>query len=137
METYHNLYPGIRRYHRWVQEELRKTRTLVTPFGRKRKFFSRWGDDLFREAYAYIPQSTVADLINKGFLNFYENVQKKGLAKVRLQVHDALYVECKESDREEVTQLLIQAMEIPIVINGFQITIPAEANWGNNWNEIG
>ncbi len=64
-------------------------------------------------------------------------MQKKGLAKVRLQVHDALYVECKESDREEVTQLLIQAMEIPIVINGFQITIPAEANWGNNWNEIG
>ena len=137
LEAYHNLYPGIRRYHRWVQEELRRTRTLVTPWGRKRQFFSRWGDSLFKEAYAFIPQSTVADLINKGFLNFYENVQKKGLAKVRLQVHDALYVECKESDREEVTQLLIQAMEIPMVINGFQITIPAEANWGNNWNEIG
>lgn len=54
-------------FHKYVRDELNKTRTLRTPFGRERTFFGlRPGEKgnnikIFNEAYSYIPQSTVAD----------------------------------------------------------------------------
>ena len=56
LNSYYAQYPRIRRWHDEVQEQLRKTRTLTTPLGRKRMFFGRWGDDMLRAAVAYIPQ---------------------------------------------------------------------------------
>jgi len=141
LDTYHNLYPGIRRWHRETIETLeRNNRILVTPWGRKRRFFGRWGDSLFKEAFAYIPQSTVADLINKGLLRLYSALKtkfaKREKAWIRLQVHDALYVECEESVQEEVLNLVIWAMEIPITIGEKTLVIPAEAHVGKTWNDV-
>lgn len=138
LDTYHSLYPGIRQWHRATIEKLRKDRTLITPFGRKRYFFGRWGDNLFKEAFAYIPQSTVADLINTGFLSLYESIKEKypGRAWIRLQVHDALYVECEESIQEEVGSLIVECMEIPLTIGKHTITIPTEYHVGKTWNDV-
>lgn len=56
-------------FHKYVQESLNKTRTLSTPFGRERQFLGLRPNDsnytIFKEAYSYIPQSTVGD--NTGF----------------------------------------------------------------------
>lgn len=61
LEILHEKNPKIRQvFHVEIQEAI-KNRVLTNPFGRKRIFYERWGDDLFREGYAQIPQSTVAD----------------------------------------------------------------------------
>lgn len=51
-------------FHKGIIEALNKNnRKLMNPFGRERQFYNKWGDDLFKEAYAQIPQSTVSDQV--------------------------------------------------------------------------
>ena len=63
---YHDAYPGLRQYYQRTQHELGDDRVLENCFGRKVRFLDLWGNDLFKSAYSFKPQSTVADLINRG-----------------------------------------------------------------------
>ena len=61
-------------FHAAIEKTLDDTRMLRTPWGRERQFFglragqSSGNQKIFREAYSYIPQSTVGD--NTGFAVF-------------------------------------------------------------------
>lgn len=91
VDRYHTVYPGVRQYHAWVRAKLAKTRTLQNAFGRSRLFLDRWGDELFKEAYAYIPQSTVAEKLNNdGLCHVYYNQQWFAPIELLNQIHDAL-----------------------------------------------
>lgn len=69
---YHAEFPAIRgTFHRGVEARLKQSRSLTTPLGRARIFFGRWGDDMLREAYSYIPQSVVGDWMNVGLLRMW------------------------------------------------------------------
>ena len=63
LKKVHDTNPNIGGvFHRNVQDVLRhNNRTLVSPNGRTKQFLNKWEDELFREAYAQIPQSTVSD----------------------------------------------------------------------------
>ena len=63
LDKFHTTNPNIRNvFHKEIQEALRdNNRVLVSPHGRRRQFLNRWGDEIFKEAYASIPQSTVSD----------------------------------------------------------------------------
>lgn len=95
VERYHQVYPGVRQYHSWVRDELsRRGRTLINCMGRKRLFLDRWGDDLFKEAYAWIPQSTVADKINEqGIRELDEHQEWYWFVELLNQVHDSLVLQ--------------------------------------------
>jgi len=87
----YKAYPGIPIWHRSIQEQLRHDRTLYNCFGRKYKFLGRWDDDLFKAAYAYIPQSSVADLVNHGIIDSYYDRSDYMLRQELLgQVHDSV-----------------------------------------------
>lgn len=91
VEAYHRVYPGIKRWYERIQHQLGIDRTLVNPYGRRRRFQERWGDDLFKAAYSYIPQSTVADLINNALLEVYHDDHPSVLPFELLgQVHDSV-----------------------------------------------
>jgi hypothetical protein len=75
----------------WIQEELQRSRTLVNLFGRKRLFMAQWGDELFREAYAFIPSSTVADKIDEQGLQYiYYNQDQFKHVELLNQIHDSI-----------------------------------------------
>lgn len=59
----HETNPNTRGiFHKEIVEALQNNnRRLVSPHGRERIFLNRWGQNLFKEAYASIPQSTVSD----------------------------------------------------------------------------
>ena len=63
LTKFHSTNPNIKNvFHREIVDFLnRNNRILTNPFGRQRQFLNKWGDDLFKEAYAQIPQSTVSD----------------------------------------------------------------------------
>jgi uracil-DNA glycosylase len=63
LEKFHSTNPRIRgTFHKDTIEALaNNNRVLISPHGRRRQFLNRWGDELFKEAYASIPQSTVSD----------------------------------------------------------------------------
>ena len=67
IEAYRSNLPEVKVWWEQVQAEVSKTRSLTSPLGRKRHFFGRLDQDLFRSAYSFVPQATVADIINRAF----------------------------------------------------------------------
>jgi hypothetical protein len=132
MALFDRTFPNIRGvFHVETQNQLRKNRTLTNPFGRRRVFLGRWGGDLFREAYAFIPQSTVGDIINRCGIRLRECLPTG--AKIRLQVHDELVISCKREQVEEVANLFKREVEQPVRIKGEDLVIPIELGVGKNW----
>lgn len=80
------IHPGIASWHRRTEESLRKYRFVQNKFGYKRYYFDRV-EGLLPEALAWVPQSTVACVINRVWVNIYENVPE---VWVLMQVHDSL-----------------------------------------------
>ncbi len=131
LNQYFATYPGIKNWHYEIQAKLKRKRELTTPLGRRRIFCGRIGDSLFKEAYAFIPQSTVADLVNQALIELY----KEG-AELLLQVHDSIVVQCEEEKIEETVRLVKKCMTRPVVINGKTIVIPTDIKIGKNWEEM-
>ena len=76
-------------------------------------------------------QGSASDIIKVAMLNVYNKLRDKKLrAKLILQVHDELIVECPEEEREEVISLLIECME-----NAFDLRVPLTVGvaYGKNW----
>ncbi len=138
---YHQAYPGVHQYHAWVRAKLSKDRTLTNCLGRNRMFIDRWGDDLFKEAYSFTPQSTVADIINKRGLNYlYYNQDLFKPVDLLLQVHDSIlfqmnYATYTYEQMANVLILLKQSLEQPIVWAGRSFVIPAAFSIGLNFNK--
>jgi uracil-DNA glycosylase family 4 len=134
---YFMLYPEIRtHFWREVENQMRATRTLTTPFGCKREFFGRWDDKLLREAYSYIPQSIVGWLGRKSLFDIYQQLEvKEGKAQALLNVHDSVLVQCKEADVEYVARRMDELMTIPIDIHGRRLVIPTDCKVGYNWQD--
>jgi len=87
---YYEVYPGVVQYHNWIQEKLRRDRAITNCYGRTRTFLETWGDDLFRDAYSFIPQSTVADKINReGIIPLYYDRCFRNV-ELLAQIHDAI-----------------------------------------------
>jgi len=138
LETYHSIYPNIRGvFQQAVETKLRADRTLVTPFGRRRVFYDRWGPELLRAAYAYVPQSTVVDLVNKALLEFddwCETTQERVVPL--MQVHDSVLYQVKPALAFQARKILKDLMERPIVFaDGYELPIPADFTKGSNWAE--
>ncbi len=132
VEAYHKAYPGVRKYHEWVRQKLSKDRRLVNLLGRERVFLERWGDQLFKAAYSFIPQSTVADIVNRrGLLFVWENYDEVVILN---QVHDSIVFQIPlDIGLERHAQILreiVQSLETPLEAWGQKFVIPAEVEAG-------
>ncbi len=84
---YFGKFPEIKKWHLRVIEQLKARRYVQNVFGNRRYYFDRIDDATFREAIAWIPQSTVALYINRIWLNLWEQYP---WIWVLMQVHDSL-----------------------------------------------
>ena len=128
--------PSIQKvFHASIEKQLFQNRILKTPWGRERQFFGLRGGDssgnqkIFREAYSYIPQSTVGD--NTGFAVFsLSNQANEQLPEAIIQEgHDSIVQEIPESvDRcWDYLQATIRAFDrIVRFPNGIELQIPVE-----------
>lgn len=135
INRYFMLYPEIKSvWWKRVEDEIRYSRTLNTPFGRKRMFFGRWDDKLLRDAYSYQPQSTVGWLGCQAIVNCYNQIEKKDPNfNLLLQVHDSVLGQSPIANVYEIADLMGRAMNIPITVNGRTFTIPTDCKVGLNW----
>lgn len=127
-------------FHKYVQETLNKTRTLITPFGRERQFLGLRPNDsnytIFKEAYAYIPQSVVGD--NTGFAVLYLESQLPSEERAIIQEgHDSIVQDIPD-DADTVYEYLLRtehSFKRPIRFhNGIELEIPIEAEVGYDFN---
>lgn len=131
LNQYFATYPGIANWHLDIKQQLRNKRYLINPFGRKRIFYNRWEDSLFKEGLAFIPQSTVADIVNQALVCLHA----KGV-ELLLQVHDSVLVQAEEGKTQETAELLRKCLSVPIEINGRILTVPVDVKVGNNWQDL-
>lgn len=142
-EEYHRIYPGVQHgYHKWIQQELGNNRTLSNCFGRKYRFVERWGDTLFKQAYAFPAQSNTADVINRwGIIPIYYNHSKifKHVDLLR-QVHDSIEFQIPISiglDKHvEILNELRASLERELVWKNRRFIIPADFEVGRNLEDI-
>jgi DNA polymerase-1 len=72
-------------------------------------------------------QSLAASICNAAMIDFYHKVKDNGLrAKIVLQVHDSITVECPKEEAEQVAQLLKQCMESNWVTKKVSVPMLAE-----------
>lgn len=135
LSKFHSVCPQLRLWHAKIQNDLRKSRVLVNAFGRKHMFLERWGDQLFRSAYSYIPQSTVGDLLNLALVRLYEKHGEE--MNIIIQLHDAIYVEVKESEVQSTIDKMRECMLIPIQSPyGEEYMIDVDFSIGYSWGEM-
>jgi len=138
---YHSAYPGIAQYHAWIRAALQEDRTLVNCFGLRRKFLGRWENSLFQEAYAQIPQSTVAYAINeRAMVPIYEKQRDFWGCELLNQVHDSIVFQIQVSKpwsyHARCLFLLKKNLERPILWRGREFVIPAEIKMGKNMKDM-
>jgi DNA polymerase I-like protein with 3'-5' exonuclease and polymerase domains len=107
-QKYFDEFPEIAEYHLWVADQLQREQRLVTPFRRERVFFGRsWDEATLRKAIAFIPQSSIADMLNRGMLL----VWKLHLIELLLQVHDAILFQYDPACEQETLAKVAEAMD--------------------------
>lgn len=135
LNQYYALYPGIKRWHLEVKEWIRKSRVMTTPLGRKRTFFGRWGPDLIREAIAYVPQSTVSDVLNLGIIRASEHLPQGW--ELLMQNHDAIMMQVPiETDDMHLLKFIKHYFEIELEVEGKRFKIPVDIKTGLNWADM-
>lgn len=109
------IHPGIKAWHERVKNDLHTRRYVENKFGYRRFYFDRV-DGLLPEALAWIPQSTVACVINRAWLNIFNILGPQGTQQVEilLQVHDSLAGQFKTTETEKVLPLLKEHSRIVV-----------------------
>ena len=141
VDGWHQVYPCVRsRFQYNIQQELRKTMTVVNCYGRKRRFMARFDDNLHQDAYAQFPQSTVADKINRdGLLYIWDNQSIYKRVEIMNQVHDSLVLQIPLSAGwayiEDVIYNLKCSLESPVPWKD-PFVIPVGVEIGTNLGEM-
>lgn len=138
LDAFHSFSPNIRDvFHKEIQMALQDNgRVLVNPFGRYRQFFDRWGRELWKEAYAQLPQSTVPDHLRRAGIRAKERFAISGVdARFVVEAHDALVGIVKEGQVDLYTRIIHEEVEKPIdfsrcTISRGPLVIPAESKVG-------
>lgn len=117
-----------------IENTINETRTLIDPFGGVRVFNSRLDDEIYKEAYANIPQRTVGHLVQGAGLAIQEEIGwDNDVAYFLGEKHDELLMEVPENDYEQYGRLLKKHMETPIdfsrycnIKRDYILTIPCD-----------
>ena len=86
-QWYFGRFPRIKQWQDRVRHQVSSKRMVENVFGYRCYFFDRIEGNVFNQAAAWIPQSTVACIINRAYLNIFHNLPE---VEILLQVHDSL-----------------------------------------------
>ncbi len=139
IESYLSSYRGIEKFLEDTIESAKTDGYTTTMFSRRRyipelsapnKMVRNMGERIARNSPI---QGSSADIIKIAMVNVEKKLRESGFdAKLLLQVHDELLVECKRADAEAVLNLLKSEMENAVKLN---VPLAVEANIGENWLE--
>lgn len=139
LDRFHAFSPNIRGvFHRDIREVINNTRELRRPDGSIRMFFDRLGPDLYREAFADMPQHTVAWRTKTAALKLRHEVP--GIQIVN-EAHDALLMQWWEKEAEIVAKLASKFISEPIDFSNCSLPrgtliIPSDIEIGYNYAEL-
>ncbi|MEJ2484857.1 MAG: DNA polymerase I [Anaerolineales bacterium] len=141
VSAYFRRFPGVRQFLDQLRRQAQEMEYVETLLGRRRYFpgLGTQSNQLvrnrqLREAINAPIQGTAADIMKVAMLDVAEALKSSGLkAKMLLQVHDELVLECPEPELNETAQLVMDKMS-----NAYALKVPlkTEARAGVNWGKM-
>ena len=139
IDSYLSKYHGVRDFMAATVEQGTQEGCVATLYGRRRYIPElKDGKFMVREAAKRMAmnapiQGTAADIIKLAMLRVDRALKAAGLeAKLVLQVHDELIVECPEAEADAVAALVTREMEAAARL---AVPLIAEAKIGKSWYE--
>lgn len=139
IKSYLAAYPDVAAYMEKAIENAKKNGYVTTLYGRRRYIpelsnsngnMRAFGERVARNAPI---QGTAADIIKIAMIKVSRSLKDEfPTARLILQVHDELIVECDERDAEGVCALLEREMESAADL---AVRLTAEAHFGKTWLE--
>lgn len=137
MERYFATYPGVKQYMTDIVEKTKEQGYVETLYHRRRALPELKSSNFIQRSFGErvalnMPiQGTAADIMKLAMLRVYDRLRRENLqARLIMQVHDELIVECPEAEQEAVEKLLRQEME---QVTALAVPLTAEAHSGKNW----
>ncbi len=130
---YFERFPKIKKWQDDLKDQVYKRRMVQNVFGYRCYFFDRIEGTIFNQAAAWIPQSTVACLINRAYVKIYEELPE---VQILLQVHDSLAGQFPTHLGDWITNQIVSKAEIELPYPGDPLVIPvgvktSTASWGD------
>lgn len=141
VDQYLGAYPGLRDWQTRVRHSVGRKEEDAE---RRTKFGMMYNplyvpDSCYastqNEALAFVPQSTANDICLNAAIKINEQVGQYGAKLIGL-VHDATYVECPEETVEECSRMMEREMSKAATLIFNRVPFVAEAEVGNNWEEV-
>ena len=137
IKNYLATYKGVADYMENTIKAAKADGFVKTLFGRRRYLpelnnsngmLRAFGERVARNAPI---QGTAADIIKIAMIRVRERLKKEiPTAKLILQVHDELIVECERADAERVCSILSEEMQNS---SNMAVELTADASYGENW----
>ena len=141
VKAYFEKFPGVKKYLDGIKKQAAQQGYVETLLGRRRYFPALQGrinpqmkSREEREAINAPIQGTAADIMKIAMLKIPPALKNANLnAKMLLQVHDELVLECPKDQLEKTAKVVKETMA-----NAYQLDIPlsTEARYGDNWGEM-
>ncbi|HEU0297707.1 MAG TPA: DNA polymerase I [Anaerolineales bacterium] len=141
VKTYFQKFPGIKKYLDGIRRLAAQQGYVETLLGRRRYFPALQSKQNVqvknreeREAINAPIQGTAADIMKLAMLKIPPALKGAKLnAKMLLQVHDELVLECPKKELEETARIVQETMA-----NAYKLDIPlsTDARYGDNWGEM-
>lgn len=130
---YFGRFPRIKKWQDDIKDQVLKRRMVENIFGYRTQFLGRIEGTVFNQAVAWIPQSTVACLINRAYVKIDQTLPE---VQVLLQVHDSLAGQFPTARADFYEKAIIEAAEIPLPYPGDPLTIgvgckTSTRSWGD------
>lgn len=139
IEQYLEKYSGIKKFMDDIVELAKNQGYVETSFHRRRYIPELSSNNyMVRQFGARVAmntpiQGTAADIMKIAMIDVYNKLRKENLdAKIILQVHDELMIECMENDKEKVKIILKNCMENAITL---LIPLKVETSEAKTWYE--
>ncbi len=141
VEAYFRRFPGVKAYLEQARYQATQQGYVETLLGRRRYFPTlkteknpaiRNREE--REAINAPIQGTAADIIKLAMIRLPTALREKGLsARLLLQVHDELLLECPEGEALQTARVVKQVME-----SAYPLCIPlkTDTRYGKNWDAL-
>lgn len=139
INNFYAIHPAVKNFMTNAVVVARETGKATTLLGRTRKMFEINASNYMtrmraERASQNMPiQGTAADIIKIAMVNVFEALKNGGFkAKLIMQVHDELIIDCPLSEKEAVLKLLKDEME-----SAFKLTVPlvAEVASSYRWSD--
>ena len=147
LKIFHQKQPSIQQvFQNGIVEQLKKDRTLIAglpfgiaaPCGGRRTFYERWGEELNRQAFSYIPQRSISDNTKCAALRIRERAP---YLRLIVEAHDGLLYKCPVNLALESIPIIQEEMERPIDFSNCSLprrplVVPCEIEYGYNYKDL-